>query len=126
LHGGVGMNNPSEGRSTRLAFVESLTLTLGECTQVKTLQAFPLSVSLDYFPFCKGDDEEPDTPAFVELLSANVLGPLYLTNYEGISCSIDNRADILSLLSDEAYDKLASAVSARSTCYGFDGKAVTL
>lgn len=120
------MNKLIEGRNTALVLVSSWTLQVGDGVWLKTAVPFPLSVNLDWYPYVKGDEEEPPQPEYTELLSATLLSPLYLTNSRGVTCSIDSRACVLELLRDDQYDMLVHAVTSHNYCYGFDGKAVTL
>lgn len=119
----------AEGRSTAMIVVESMTVHIGEGIQLKSPAAFPVWLDLEHWPYIPDTDEEPGEPAFIELLSARLLSPMYLSEGKGFTMSIDPRAELLQLWNDEQYDKVCESLLSGKEYHGnaFDNtKRITL
>lgn len=113
------------GRSTALLLVKSLTIPVGEM-KLSAMTPFPMHIELEYWPYQKAADEcEPDEPEFLELISATLLSPIFMTTFSGLTLSLDGRLNVLELLSDSQYNLVTQALLQPDTC-AFDGAGVTL
>jgi hypothetical protein len=123
----MGMNpNFQGGCSTALLLINSLTLQVGQMS-LKSSVTFPVHVKLEYWPHVKANSfEEPDEPEFLEVYSVTLLSPLYMTNFTGLTMSLDSRLNLLDILSNYQYERLVAALLQPSTCGAFDGTSVTL
>ena len=120
------MNARFEGRSTALLLVSSFTLSVGEM-KLSTTTPFPLHIELVYWPEVRAKDfEEPDEPEFLELISATLLSPIFMSNYYGLTLSLDGRLNVLELLDDDQYGRVVASLLQPTTCAAFDGKGVVL
>jgi hypothetical protein len=114
------------GPSTALLIVDSLTIRVGEM-KLSCTTPFPLHFEIDYSPAVKGTNwEEPDEPEFLNLISATLLSPIFMSNFSGITLSLDARLNVLELLDDRQYGILWEALLQPNTCAAFDGRGVTL
>jgi hypothetical protein len=113
------------GRSAALLVINSLTLQVGQM-RLKSSAAFPVHVQLEYWPPIKGSEEDPPEPEFLELISATLLSPVYMTTFAGLTLSLDSRLNLLDILDESQYERLTAALLVPSTCLSFDGQSVTL
>lgn len=96
------MNKIREGRGISEVLFPSLELLVNGGAYVSYDQPFYLVVKYYYETFISGGAyEEPDSPEFLELHSVKVKYPIYLSNDNGVTMSVDNRCELLEVFSDE-------------------------
>lgn len=98
---------PVEQRMTALIYVKSITFNFADGIQLSTgIHGATLWVAYLYHKYVPGNAEMPCEEEDVDLLSATLLQPIWLTDSRGITVSIDGRCDVLSILTDAQYEKL--------------------
>lgn len=95
------MNKIQEGRGKTLVLMENLSIEVNGLIHVSYDLNFFLAVDYYYEPELRPLEDDPGCPEFFEVRSVRTLNPMYFSNEGGVTLSIDSRAELLNILTDE-------------------------